>query len=124
MGPNTPNLKNLRDKMNHIQDSVLNNKEVFERSKNIGEDLGSAVIAYMQTDNYDYTRENNIYESPTRGGDPSHPERWEPTDANKTAYEPFFGTLQPLGIDTSQMCFGTSFRKIQPGYSFRFLQIL
>jgi hypothetical protein len=79
MGPNTPNLKNLRDKMNHIQDSVLNNKEVFERSKNIGEDLGSAVIAYMQTDNYDYTRENNIYESPTRGGDPSHPERWEPT---------------------------------------------
>lgn len=104
MGPNTPNLKNLRDKMNHLRDSLVNNKEVFDRSKKYGEDLGNAVMDYMKTDNYDFTRENNIYEAPSRGGDPSHPERWEVTDVNKTAYEPYWGTLRPLGIDTSELC--------------------
>ncbi|MEP7127223.1 MAG: vanadium-dependent haloperoxidase [Chitinophagales bacterium] len=104
MGPNTVSLVQMHEKMNHMCDSVLNNKDVFDRSKKYGEDLGNAVIEYMKTDNYDLTRENNIYESPTRGGDPSHPERWEPTDANKTAYEPFFGALRPLGIDTTELC--------------------
>jgi len=104
MGPNTPNLKNLRDKMNHLRDSLLNNKDVFDRSKKYGQDLGNAIIDYMKTDKYDYTRENNIYEAPSRGGDPAHPERWEVTDVNKTAYEPFWGTLRPLGIDTTELC--------------------
>jgi len=104
MGPNTTALKSMVDKMNHLRDSVINNKDVFERSKQYGNDLGNAVIDYMKTDNYDYTRENNIYESPSRGGDPAHPERWEPTDVTKTAYEPFWGTLRPLGIDTSELC--------------------
>ncbi len=104
MGPNTTSLVTQRDKMNHLRDSILNNKEVFERSKQYGQEIGNAVVDYMKTDNYDYTRENNIYESPSRGGDPSHPERWEPTDVDKTAYEPFFGTLRPIGLDTSQLC--------------------
>jgi hypothetical protein len=104
MGPNTVALVNQRDKLNHIRDSIVANKDVFERSKKYGEDLGNAMIVYMKSDNYDYTRENNIYESPSRGGDPAHPERWEPTDVDKTAYEPYWGSLRPLGIDTSQLC--------------------
>jgi len=104
MGPNTPNLKNLRDKMNHKQDSILANPDVFNRSKEYGEQIGNAVVDYMQTDQYDYTREHNIYESPTRGGDPSHPEYWEATDYNQTAFEPYWGTLRPLGVDTSKLC--------------------
>jgi hypothetical protein len=104
MGPNTPNLKNLRDKMNHMRDSLVNNKDVFDRSKKYGEDLGNAIVDYMQTDNYDYTRENNIYESPSRAGDPSHPEWYEVTDKDKTPFEPYWGTLRPLGLDTSKLC--------------------
>ncbi len=104
MGPNTTNLANLWKKNNHKQDSTLNNKEVYDRSAKYGTELGNAVIDYMKRDNYDYTRENNIYEAPSRGGDPAHPERWEVTDVTKTAYEPFWGTLRPLGIDTSELC--------------------
>lgn len=104
MGPNTTSLLNLHDNMNRKLDSMLNNKDVFERSKKYGEDLGNAMVEYMKTDNYDYTRENNIYESPSRGGDPAHPERWEPTDMDKTAYEPFWGKLRPLAIDTTELC--------------------
>ncbi|MEO5675802.1 MAG: vanadium-dependent haloperoxidase [Chitinophagales bacterium] len=104
MGPNTQNLQNLRDNMNHMCDSVLNNKEVFDRSKKYGEDLGNAIVGYMQTDQFDYTRENNIYESPSRAGDPAHPDWYEVTDVDKTPYEPFWGTLRPLGLDTSQLC--------------------
>ncbi|MBA2423403.1 MAG: vanadium-dependent haloperoxidase, partial [Chitinophagales bacterium] len=67
-------------------------------------DLGNAIIEYMKTDLFDYTRENNIYESPSRAGDPAHPELWEPTDIDKTAFEPYFGGLRPLGLDTSELC--------------------
>ncbi|MEP6647889.1 MAG: hypothetical protein ABJC12_12440, partial [Saprospiraceae bacterium] len=104
MGPNTTALKTRVDKTNHMLDSMVNNKDVFARSMEYGKLLGNAVLDYMKTDNYDLTRENNIYESPSRGGDPTHPERWEPTDITKTAYEPYWGTLHPLGIDTSELC--------------------
>ncbi|MBA2422030.1 MAG: hypothetical protein H0V61_02235, partial [Chitinophagales bacterium] len=78
MGPNTVTLVQLRDKMNHMCDSIVGNADVSTRSKKYGEDLGNAIIEYMKTDLFDYTRENNIYESPSRAGDPAHPELWEP----------------------------------------------
>lgn len=104
VGPNTVNLVQLHDKMNHMQDSLVANAEVSARSKQYGKDLANALIEYMKTDMYDYTRENNIYESPSRAGDPSHPEYWEPTDIDKTAFEPYFGGLRPLGLDTTELC--------------------
>ena len=104
IGPNTQNLVNLHAKMNHLRDSILGNADVFNRSKEYGDMLGNAVVDYMKTDQYDYTRENNIYESPSRGGDPSHPEYWEPTDYNQSAFEPYWGTLRPLGLDTTKLC--------------------
>ncbi|MBK9731006.1 MAG: vanadium-dependent haloperoxidase [Chitinophagaceae bacterium] len=104
MGPNTVALVQLRDKMNHQCDSIVANADVSARSKQYGQDLANAFIDYMKTDQYDYTRENNIYESPSRAGDPAHPELWEPTDIDKTAFEPYFGGLRPLGLDTTQLC--------------------
>jgi hypothetical protein len=101
MGPNTPNLNNLVKKMNKLRDSVLANPEVFARSKEYGELLGRAMIDYMKTDNYDYTREHNEYESPSRTG---HPDWYEVTDIDKTPFEPYWGTLRPLGLDTSELC--------------------
>jgi len=100
-GPNTPNMNILRDKINHVRDSILANPDVFNRSKEYGDALGNAFIAYMTTDNYDYTRENNIFESPSRA---EHPDYWEPTDVNQTPFEPFWGTLRPMGIDTNEFC--------------------
>ncbi len=104
MGPNTVQLVQLRDKMNTLRDSLVGNAEVSARSKQYGEELANAFIEYMKTDRYDYTRENNIYESPSRAGDPAHPEFWEPTDIDKTAFEPYFGGLRPLGLDTTELC--------------------
>jgi hypothetical protein len=46
-------------------DSIVGNAEISERSKKYGEELPNAIIDYMKTDLYDYTRENNIYESPS-----------------------------------------------------------
>lgn len=101
MGPNTPNLNNLVAKMNHLRDSVLANADVFNRSKDYGAQLGHAIVDYMKTDNFDYTREHNEYESPSRTG---HPDWYEVTDIDKTPFEPFWGTLRPLGLDTSELC--------------------
>ncbi len=104
MGPNTTSLSNLVSKINHLRDSIIGNSDVFNRSKEYGTQLGNAIVDYMKTDNYDYTRENNIYESPSRSGDPSHPEYYEVTDVNQTPFEPYWGTLRPLGIDTTELC--------------------
>jgi hypothetical protein len=104
MGPNTPNLNNLKNKMNQLRDSVLANPDIFNRSKEYGEQLGNAIVDYMKTDNYDYTREHNEYESPSRTG---HPDWYEVTDIDKTPFEPFWGTLRPLGLDTSEFCIGS-----------------
>jgi hypothetical protein len=101
MGPNTMNLKNLRDKINHQRDSMVANPDIFNRSKEYGTQLGNAIVDYMKSDNYDYTRENNIYESPSRTG---HPDWYEVTDLNQTPFEPYWGTLRPLGIDTTELC--------------------
>lgn len=101
MGPNTPNLNNLVAKMNHLRDSVLANADVFNRSKEYGTQLGNAIVDYMKTDNFDYTREHNEYESPSRTG---HPDWYEVTDIDKTPFEPFWGTLRPLGLDTTELC--------------------
>ncbi|MBA3647343.1 MAG: vanadium-dependent haloperoxidase [Chitinophagales bacterium] len=98
---NDKSFNDLRDKNNHALDSMLNNKDIFERSQKLGADLGNAMIDYMKGDSYDYTRENNIYESPSRA---NHNDYWEPTEAYGTAVEPFWGTLRPLGIDTSELC--------------------
>lgn len=101
MGPNTVALNNLRDKINHMRDSLLGKPEVFQRSLEYGNALGQALVAYMKTDQYDYTREHNEYESPPRT---NNPEWYEVTDVDKTPFEPFWGTLRPMGLDTTELC--------------------
>lgn len=101
MGPNTVALNVLRDKINHQRDSILGKPEVYQRSLEYGNALGQAIVDYMKTDRYDYTREHNEYESPPRT---NHPEWYEVTDVDKTPFEPYWGTLRPLGLDTQELC--------------------
>lgn len=101
LSANDHRLIQLKNKNDSIRKASGITDAVFANSKDYGDALGQAFVAYAKTDNFDYTRENNIYESPTRI---DHPERWEPTDINKTALEPFWGTIRPLGLDSSDLC--------------------
>ncbi|MCS6991747.1 MAG: vanadium-dependent haloperoxidase [Chitinophagales bacterium] len=101
MGPNTVALNNLRDQINRERDSVLGKPEVYQRSLEFGNAMGRAFVDYMKTDMFDYTREHNEYESPPRT---NNPEWYEVTDVDKTPYEPFWGKLRPMGLDTSELC--------------------
>ncbi len=101
MGPNTVALNNLVAEINAKLEAQLNNPEVFARSKEYGTLLGRAIVDYMKTDNYDYTREHSEYESPPRT---NNPEWYEVTDVDKTPFEPYWGTLRPLGLTRKELC--------------------
>ncbi|MEZ5013911.1 MAG: vanadium-dependent haloperoxidase [Chitinophagales bacterium] len=75
-------------------------QEVIDRSKEYGKELADAILEWSENDHYVETRYKQ-YKSPTREG---HPERWEPTDFNQTALEPFWGELRPFGIKSSTQC--------------------
>jgi hypothetical protein len=101
ISPNDKSLMNLKNKIDSLVTAQGTSEEVMANSTGYGDALGNAIIEYMKTDNYDYTRENNIYESPSRA---EHPEWWEPTDADKTALEPYWGMLRPMALDTTELC--------------------
>jgi len=100
MSPNSIGLISLRDKFNQqLQQNT--SYYIFTASKQLGESLGNAIVNYMKNDGYDYTRENNIYECPSRTG---HPEWYEITDIDRSAYEPYWGTLRLLGSLPPDIC--------------------
>ena len=75
------------------------NEEVVSRSYEYGKELSKEIIAWMQQDNFDATRDFSIYQNPSRI---DHPERWVTTDFGQTAMEPFWSTLRPyIKVDQS-----------------------
>ena len=96
----TDDFKNLRDRQfNERKEHV--DGEVFKRSKDYGNQLSEALLAWIQVDNFDETRYNSFYQLPDRAG---HPERWEPTSSIQEACEPYWSTLRTFVMDDAKSC--------------------
>lgn len=74
--------------------------DVMERSKKYGRELADAIISWSEGDNYEQTRYMQ-FKTPSREG---HPEYWEPTDFNQTAFEPFWGTHRTFAVKNATQC--------------------
>ena len=72
--------------------------EVVERSLNLGDEIGTLLVVWMESDNYSSTR-NMEYESPT--GDPS---LWVPTTEGTQPNEPYWGQIRPFGLAYPEVC--------------------
>lgn len=90
----------MRDKHLENRRSVIST-EVFERSTNFGTRLSESLVEWIKEDQFDDTRFNTFYKLPSRI---KHPERWEPTDINVEACEPYWSTLRPFVLQEEGAC--------------------
>jgi hypothetical protein len=72
--------------------------DVFERSLALGDEIGSTLVEWIETDNYGPTRKLE-YELVT--GDPSF---WVPTTEGQNALEPFWGQIRSFGLGFPEAC--------------------
>lgn len=72
--------------------------DVVERSLALGDEIGAALVDWMNTDGYAAIH-TMVYSRPT--GDPS---LWVPTTEGQEALEPFWGQLRPFGMAYGEGC--------------------
>ncbi len=90
-------IRDLRDR--HIAErKAVANDEMVDWSVQYGDELGAAIVAWMNNDGYLFTRDRG-YTIPT--GDPS---LWELTTPGTAPVEPYWGTLQAFGLMFTEIC--------------------
>ncbi len=87
----------LRSKQAASHKSAVN-AQTIERSLNLGDDLGKTVLGWSSKDNYAEAH-GKAYTIPT-----NNDWDWTITTPGSKATEPYWGTLRPFGLETSDVC--------------------
>jgi hypothetical protein len=90
---------NLRDRQLAMRQSVTD-PDTYQRSVAFGESLSKSLQGWIKQDRFSVTR-LQFYKPPTRTG---FPERWEPTDRNQGACEPYWTTIRTFATTGPDVC--------------------
>lgn len=90
---------NLRDRQ-LAERKAQTDPAIFERSVAYGQALSKTIQKWIKQDGFSITR-LQFYKPPTRAG---FPERWEPTDRNQGACEPFWRSIRTFATSGPDVC--------------------